>query len=88
MKKMRTCKSCGWVHMGISKIECEDAVERFNKYFYTLSKKERKDYYGDKPAIISSYDKCFNCGGSYENFRDYEEGDCPDGVTIQPIMVV
>lgn len=33
------------------------------------------------------YDKCFGCGGSHENTRPSREGDCPDGSTLQAILM-
>lgn len=35
---------------------------------------------------MSHYEHCHRCGGSYKNFREYKEGDCPDGVTMSPII--
>jgi hypothetical protein len=35
--------------------------------------------------VYDQYDYCFNCGGSYKNFRPAVKTDAPDGVTIQGI---
>ena len=30
---------------------------------------------------------CYRCGGSYKDFRDFKEGDCSDGCTLQGIRM-
>ena len=30
---------------------------------------------------------CFNCGAYYTGMREYKEGDCPTGCTIQSILL-
>ena len=80
-----TCKNCGWVHVACSRTDAEKEVRSFNEYFDTLSPKKRLDY-GNKHASIKSYEHCFRCGGSYNNFRAFKSGDCPDGCTLQSII--
>ena len=84
--KAVTCKNCGWVHMGISRKIAEDEIKSFSEYFDTLSPKQQQDYYGGKKSSIKQYEQCFNCGGSYKNFRIFKEEDCPEGCTIQTII--
>ena len=84
--KMITCNKCGWVAFQVSRKSAEAEVKRFNEYYDTLSKKEQKDYYGGKKSTIDFYERCMLCGGSYTNFRNAVKGDCPDGVTINPII--
>lgn len=85
--KNRTCLKCGWVAFGITRERAKNEVESFNKYFDTLTEKEREDFYGGRRSLIRSYERCFLCGGPHTNFRDSKEGDCPNGVTLQPIVV-
>lgn len=79
-----TCNNCGWVHMAVTRSYAVNQVKEFNDFYETLSTEYKCNYAG--PASIGSYEKCFYCGGSYLNFREFKEGDCPDGVTIQPIL--
>ena len=81
-----TCLNCGQVHAAMSKNEIEEIVTRFNDYFNSLTKQEQELYYGGKCSTIDGYMKCTRCGSSYKNFRDYQSGDCPNGITINPIM--
>jgi uncharacterized OB-fold protein len=85
---MVTCKNCGWVHFPLTREEAIEEVEKFNKYFDSLTEQKQKYYYNGRKSDISHYEKCFNCGGDYTNFRLSIDGDCPDGVTIQPIIWV
>lgn len=82
----RTCLKCGTVYFGVTREFAKDEVERFNAYFATLAKKEQDDYYGGKGSSIKTYENCY-CGSSHTNFRDFKPGDCPDGVTMSPIIV-
>lgn len=82
----RTCNKCGWVHFGVTREFAENEVKRFNDYFNTLTEDKQQKHYGGKCSSIAQYDRCFFCGNSYTNFRDFKEGDCPDGVTLGPII--
>lgn len=82
----RTCLKCGWVHFGVTRAFAEDEVARFNAYYAKLTPKEQQDWYSGRNSSIVNYEKCFCCGGSWKNFRDEVEGDCPIGCTIQPII--
>lgn len=79
-----TCEKCGWVHFQMSKQECHDSVDSFNKFYETLSPVERGNY--GRKSSIDIYTKCHRCGNDYKNFRDTLPDDCPDGCTIGPIM--
>ncbi|RLF67115.1 MAG: hypothetical protein DRN30_00790 [Thermoplasmata archaeon] len=35
---------------------------------------------------VRTYMSCFGCGGSYLDFKNSKEGDCPEGCTINPIL--
>jgi hypothetical protein len=80
-----TCLSCGTVWMAVTRAYAEEQTKHFNGYFDTLSSGQRDDYYGNKPASVASYEKCW-CSNSYKNFRKFKQGDCPDGCTISPII--
>lgn len=82
--KERTCLNCGWVHFGVSRAYAEIEVASFNA-FYNGADAETKAHYAG-PASIAHYEHCFRCGGHWQNFRDAQEGDCPAGCTIQPIL--
>lgn len=80
----RACLACGWVHFGVSREYAESEVARFNA-FYEKADAETKACYGG-PSSISNYEHCMRCGGSWTNFREAREGDCPDGCTLNPII--
>ncbi len=82
-----TCTKCGWVHFGLTAAQCQDAVSRFNTYYETLSEADKLFFYGGKPASLESYRRCRHCGAPHTDMRPAEDGDAPDGVTIQPIMI-
>lgn len=82
--KQVTCNNCGWVHIGVTRTQAIDWVMSFNE-FYDRSSKEIQEQYGRR-SDISSYEKCFNCGNDYHNFRIAKEDDVPMGCTIQPII--
>lgn len=83
----RTCLKCGWVAFGVTRGFAEGEVKRFNKYFDSLTEEKRQENYNNHKSSIESYEKCYCCGGSYTNFRESCEGDCPIGVTMNPIIV-
>ena len=81
-----TCKKCGWVSVEVSREFADLQITNFNDHLNRLPLKIRAEQYGDTVADIRPYERCFNCGGNYKNFRDTVEGDCPDGVTLQTII--
>jgi len=82
----RTCLKCGTVAFGVSRAFAEDGVVRFNAYFDTLPP-EGKDMFGNRHSSITQYEHCIRCDNSFANFRDALPGDCPDGCTLNPIIV-
>jgi hypothetical protein len=76
-----TCLECGWVHFAVTRESAERAVADFNAY-YDAWPKETQEMYGG-PADIKNYLSCW-CGS--QSFRKAEAGDCPDGVTIGPVI--
>jgi len=85
MIKERTCNNCGRVAFGVSLEYAEDQVMSFNKRFETLPEKSR-ELYGGTEATLEPYTRCIGCGGSYINFREAAEDDCPIGCTLSPIL--
>lgn len=83
--KTVTCLKCGWVSVEVSREYAVHHVFAFNEYFKALPKDKQQDYYGGKGASLEAYETC-RCGGPYQNFRDAKIGDCPDGVTMGPII--
>lgn len=79
-----TCCRCGWVHFAMSLDQVEHDVHRFNT-FYDAAPTHVKECYHQRSSV-DNYKHCDGCGGSYKNFREYRNGDCPDGVTIGPIL--
>lgn len=77
-----TCNKCGWVHFPVTREHAEAEVKKFNEY-YEAQDQETKDSFGGRPSSVErDYDRCFFCGPG-ATFRLFEEGDCPDGCTIQ-----
>jgi hypothetical protein len=63
--------------------EAQESVDRFNAYYETLTEEKKQDYYGGKSSTIANYEWCW-CGN--KEFRPFKEGDCPEGVTIGPVI--
>lgn len=84
--KQVTCNKCGMVAMQVSRSHAENEVMRFNAYYDTLPRHQQVEMYGGKESNLHQYEHCMLCNGPYQNFRDYREGDCPDGCTLGPII--
>jgi hypothetical protein len=82
----RTCNKCGWVAFGVSLGFARREVFRFNKWLDHQPESVKQELYDGKRASMDIYKKCLCCGGPYTNFRDSVEGDCPEGVTLNPII--
>lgn len=87
MKNMVTCNKCGWVHFGVSREHAEAEVKQFNEYFDKLPKEKQDEYYGGKGSVITQYEHCMRCNEPHTNFRSAKYEDCPEGCTINPIIV-
>lgn len=85
MNQQRTCNKCGRVAFAVSRAYAETEVAKFNTWFEQQTQ-ETKDMYGGEGSSIEEYERCLMCGGSYENFREAKEGDCPNGCTLSPII--
>ena len=81
----RTCNQCGWVAFGVTRQFAEDEVARFNKFFNESPPETQRLYAG--PSSVAHYECCIRCGNEYTKFHDSKEGDCPDGCTLNPIIV-
>ncbi len=81
---MATCNKCGWVHFDVSAEYVRNHVSEFNEWYSGQTHEVQQMYMG--PVRVEQYTQCFLCGGSYKNFRDSAEGDCPMGCTIQAIL--
>ena len=78
-----TCTNCGWVYFAITRKHAEKEIAKFNAYFDTLAPHERA-HFGNKPSSIRDYEGCRMCGKNA--FRPFQKGDCPDGVTMNPVI--
>jgi ribosomal protein L37E len=87
METKVTCNKCGRVHFYVTRKYAEEQVAKFNDFYDSLDKEKQNDYYGGKCASIKSYEHCMRCGNVYKDFREYKNGDCPDGCTIGPIIM-
>ena len=81
----RTCHQCGWVAFGVTRAFAEAEVERFNTFYRSSPPETRECYRG--PSSIAHYECCSRCGNEHAGFHDSEEGDCPAGCTLSPIIV-
>lgn len=93
----KICKACGWVHFGLTRAAAEAQTSKFGNYICNQSD-EVKANFGFGPLSksgkewsfmehVSQYERCFNCGGSFLNFRDVVASDhVPVGCTIQGII--
>ena len=81
----KTCGRCGWVHFAVSRTFAEEQVRRFNEFFDSQTG-EVKESYGNKHSEIKNYERCFVCRAPFTCFKPFKEGDCPIGVTMQPII--
>lgn len=82
-----TCKDCGWVHKQVSMKYVQNWKKEWDEFWPTLNEEGKESYGLQKgPPSISTYLHCFFCSGSYKNFRDALDDDCPIGCTIQPIL--
>jgi len=79
-----TCVKCGWVHMAYTRAEAQAEVDQFNSWFVQQTD-EVKEHFGSKQSKIENYEGCDRCGGTA--FRTFKAGDCPDGVTIGPVII-
>jgi len=82
----RTCNKCGWVHFGVTYEFAQNEVDSFNAMYDELTESEKQRYYGGHGASIKNYENCLFCGNSWKDFRDAKDDDCPDGVTMGPII--
>jgi len=82
----KTCNECNRVAFAVTREQAEKEVFDFGKYFKTLPKKLRQDFYGNIPSTIKDYEQCLYCNNHHSNFRDSQPGDSPIGCTLSPII--
>jgi hypothetical protein len=93
-----TCNNCGWVHVGVTAKYVLEQTASFGDYWDAADEHTRSSFWneevrGPMPDFYprnehaDGYRKCLRCGGIYTNFRDFKEGDCPEGCTIGPILM-
>nr|WP_278434123.1 hypothetical protein [Brucella anthropi] len=75
-----TCVKCGRVSRSFTREAAEKQVAESNKWIDSLPESEQKK---QTRASLDMY-VCLGCGGS--DFRISENGDCPDGVTLSPVI--
>lgn len=75
-----TCIRCGRVSRAYSRQEAENQVDESNAWIDSLPADEQLRH---SRASIDMY-RCLGCGGT--EFRPSEDGDCPDGVTLSPVI--
>jgi protein-arginine kinase activator protein McsA len=80
------CKFCNWVHFKVSRKYAINEVNKFNKYFNSLSKEDQVLFYKNTKASIRNYECCNLCGTCYHNFRRAKKNELPNGSTISPII--
>lgn len=84
MSNLVTCNKCNWVSFGVTREFAEAEVKQFNEYFDGLTVEKQELYYGGQKSSAYHY-TCLVCGGS--SFRPSIDGDCPQGCTINPVIV-
>lgn len=75
-----TCVRCRRVSRAKTREEAEQQVAESNAWIDSLPADEQLR---QTRASIDMY-RCLGCGGT--NFRPSEDGDCPDGVTLSPVI--
>ena len=75
-----TCIECGRVSRAYTREKAEKQVEESNDWINSLPASEQSRH---TRASLNMY-VCLGCGGT--EFRKSENGDCPDGVTLPPVI--
>ncbi len=88
----RTCNNCGWVAFGVTREHAQAEVDGFNKMMVDIEAAgdiNKIEFWGGpgRRSSITSYERCMLCNGPHTNFRDSKPDDCPEGCTINPIIV-
>ncbi len=85
--ELTTCINCGWVHFKVSTEYIASWKKEWEDLWSTMSQDDKESFGVTKaPPSDSSYYRCDFCNGSYRNFRDFKDGDCPTGCTVGPIL--
>ena len=75
-----TCVRCGRVSRGKTRAEAENQVAESNSWIDSLPADEQLRH---TRSSLDMY-RCLGCGGT--RFRPAQDGDCPDGVTLSPVI--
>ena len=78
-----TCLNCGWVHFALTEEQAQEQVDNFNKW-YDAQDEATHALYKNEGASIGNYVGCRLCHTN--SFRLAEEGDCPIGCTLSPVI--
>jgi len=81
--KLCTCTKCGWVHMAVTREYAERESSKFRDWWEQQDEEVQGYYSKPEEGIFNLYKSCW-CGS--KSFRDYKQGDCPEGVTIGPVI--
>lgn len=76
-----TCIRCGRIGFAVSRAEAEMHVARHNAMRLEPPDNAR---FWPTPTSLDSY-RCLGCG-SWGPYRPARPGDCPSGVTINPVV--
>lgn len=82
--KQVTCNKCGTVAVEVPRKWATEELASSISFLASLNKKDRANY-GSGTPTMARYEYCW-CKNSYKNFRDFKEGDCPDGCTLSSII--
>jgi len=75
-----TCVRCRRVSRAISRADAEKLVSDTNAHIDSLPPEHQARH---TRASLDMY-RCLGCGGT--DFRPSSDGDCPDGVTLAPVI--
>lgn len=83
-----TCKSCGWVHFGVTRKFAIEETKRFAEFYNSSSRETQENYGGRQISLIRSYATCNCCGKPNTNMRDSTAAEIQKvaGSTIGPMI--
>ncbi len=81
-QRLVTCRNCGWIHFAVTREYAEHEVHVFNTYYRAQTKEVQNNFAGE--SYVGKYEFCFVCGK--QDFYPTPDGDCPRGVTLNPVI--
>lgn len=84
------CKSCGWVHFGVTRQYAIQETVNFANYYNALPRQQQMDYYGGRQiSLIRAYARCNGCGKPNTNMRNATADEIRrvEGCTISGVIV-